>query len=189
MRTIFIATILAATAATVATPASAQGFRAEIHSGADRIQGGGDHDDGIAYGFGIGYDHQVSNKLLLGLEANFEDSTVKECATTGTGSTAVKTCGSLGRDLNVNARLGYKISDRGTLYALAGYTNLRTKASVTTGIGDPVKSAVNLDGFRVGAGYEHGISDRIFLKGEYRYSNYEGGADRHQLMAGLGVRF
>jgi outer membrane immunogenic protein len=120
MRTIFIiASALTAVAASAATPAMAQdGFRAELHTGWDRIQGGGEHDDGMTYGIGIGYDHAVSNKLLLGLEANFEDSSVKECATTGTGNTATLSCGRLGRDLNANARLGYRVSDRGTLYAL-----------------------------------------------------------------------
>lgn len=51
------------------------------------------------------------------------------------------------------------------------------------------KSGDNLDGFRVGAGYQLGISDKIYGKVEYRYSNYEADFSRHQGMVGLGVKF
>ena len=67
------------------------------------------------------------------------------------------------------------------------------------------KENVDLDGWRIGAGAEYAMNDKMFLKLEYRYSNYsrgevdfEDGADsdrfdvdldRHQVMAGVGVRF
>ena len=63
----------------------------------------------------------------------------------------------------------------------------------------------NLDGYRVGAGVEHAMGRKAYVKAEYRYSNYgdarleyANGAntdnfsvdtDRHQVVIGAGVRF
>ncbi len=62
-----------------------------------------------------------------------------------------------------------------------------------------------LDGWRIGAGLQQSIGTNTYAKLEYRYSNYEkadyrfvdGGSteqfdvdtDRHQIVAGVGVRF
>ena len=63
----------------------------------------------------------------------------------------------------------------------------------------------NLDGWRAGVGLEQSLGGKAYAKVEYRYSNYgqarleypSGGntnnfsvdTDRHQLVAGVGVRF
>ena len=92
------------------------------------------------------------------------------------------------------------------LYAKAGYTNARFKASLD---GDTVDqtSSFDTDGYRLGAGVEQAIAERAFVKLEYRYSNYSEGEidfeddtlpdsgrvdldlDRHQIVAGVGIRF
>ena len=52
-----------------------------------------------------------------------------------------------------------------------------------------------MEGFRVGAGAEFKLSNNMYLKGEYRYSNYgkidgyDIDIDRHQVVAGVGIRF
>ena len=49
--------------------------------------------------------------------------------------------------------------------------------------------SVRVDGVRVGAGVEHQLTSRAFVKAEYRYSNYEQGVSRNQVVAGVGLRF
>jgi hypothetical protein len=34
-----------------------------------------------------------------------------------------------------------------------------------------------------------GIGSRAYVRTEYRYSNYQDGVDRHQVVGGIGVRF
>ena len=72
------------------------------------------------------------------------------------------------------------------VYAKAGYTNARFKVRSTVAA---LNAADNLDGVRLGAGVEHMLGDRAFVKAEYRYSNYEAGAERHQAVLGFGYRF
>ena len=72
--------------------------------------------------------------------------------------------------------------------------------------GGDIDEDFDLDGWRAGAGIEYAINPRTFMNVEYRYSNYSEGEvdfdgdlpdsdrfdvdlDRHQIMAGLGVRF
>jgi outer membrane immunogenic protein len=76
------------------------------------------------------------------------------------------------------------------LYAKAGYVNGRVNVAYDApGSADDFDDGVNLDGVRVGAGVEFALGGNIYAKTEYRYSNYEAGYDKHQLVGGLGIRF
>ncbi len=199
MRALLITTA-AATFALFATPCTAQaaedfsGFRLEALGGYDHVSGGdeGDGKGGFLYGVATGYDAALG-RVRLGAEAELTDSTVRQRDTiTGEGGGNFRT--ELGRDLYLGVRAGYVLSPAAMIYAKAGYTNARTTSSFTTGA-TTTRDAVNLDGFRAGAGVEVKIDPRFYVKGEYRYSHYgdqnglEIDADRHQLMAGVGVRF
>jgi outer membrane immunogenic protein len=188
--------IVAALAATIlATPAMAQdrgpytGVRVEGLVGWDRPQSSGDHADGVAYGVGLGYDFQTGG-AVLGIEGEASDSTAKECI----NSFAIagdRLCSKTGRDLYVGGRVGAVVGRSTLLYAKAGYTNARSEATYNSNLAGStiVSSHDSLDGFRVGAGVEQAVGRKAFVKAEYRYSNYEQGVDRHQVVAGLGIRF
>ncbi|MBY8823216.1 outer membrane protein [Sphingomonas colocasiae] len=186
MKSMIIATaVLAALAA--APAAHAEGLRAELRTGYDNVSAAGESSDGVAYGFAIGYDGNVGDKSFLGFEAGYDDSTTRECVR-NVAVAGDRTCIGAGRDLSVIARAGYRLTEKSSLYLLTGYTNARVLASYRSGT-TRTKSGDNLDGFRVGAGYQLGISDKIYGKVEYRYSNYEADFSRHQGMVGLGVKF
>lgn len=189
MRSIVVAALLAASAA---TPALAQdkapftGPRVEGLAGWDRVQNNG-HDDGIHYGLGAGYDFQAGG-AVLGIEAEAADSSVKQCV----GSSTVadpKVCAKAGRDLYVGGRVGTVVGGNTLLYAKAGYTNAQAKLTSNDGTGQTTLGKTNLDGVRVGAGAEYAIGPNSFVKTEYRYSNYQDGFSRHQVVAGFGFRF
>jgi outer membrane immunogenic protein len=181
----YLITALAASAAALATPAMAQdagqafsGAHAEVLGGWDRVQGEGTHDDGVLYGVGAGYDLRRGN-AVFGNEGEASDSTQKENVGALTEHAS--------RDLYVGGRVGAVVGGNNLLYAKAGYTNARYSVSGTdTGVD---LAHGNLDGVRVGAGVEHQLGSHTFLKAEYRYSNYEQGVSRNQVVAGFGVRF
>jgi len=172
--------IFAAAAAAIfsAAPAFAQddsfvGPRAEVIVGYDAVKTNSPvgTPDGFLYGFGLGYDLRVGG-AVLGLEAELSDSTTKR----DLGGAVLES----DRDIYVGARAGVPLGNTALAYVKAGYTNARLE---TAGVG------ANADGIRLGAGLEYKLSTNLFLKGEYRYSNYESNLERHQVVGGLGIRF
>lgn len=215
---------LAAGTAMASAPAMAQdvapvdpfsGFHVEALAGYDVSKAGSSVDDdvnedndqsidGLAYGVGAGYDFRFNN-FVVGPEAEVTWSTAKtkfdDGDFEGFGIGNVKT----NRDLYVGARLGYVVTPKTMIYAKGGYTNAKFDVNNASGTIETNRD-IDADGWRIGAGVEQAISNNVFAKVEYRYSNYEKGEldyrgdfpdgdrfnldlDRHQVMAGVGVRF
>lgn len=193
MRLKYIAVLFATT---LATPAFAQsapppsGFRIEAVGGYDLTQINGDT-GGAVFGLGAGYDFQVGRRGSLGIEAEGVDSTTDGCLT-NFAQPGDSLCSAAGRELYVGGRAGIWVGSRVQLYARAGYTNARFRTTYDDGVagsaGDFTISQ-NLDGVRVGAGAQFRIGQHTYLGAEYRYSNYEGGGDRSQVVGTLGFRF
>ena len=165
--------VAAVAAIALATPALAQdeatftGFRVEGLIGYDVVSNPAVNDqDGLLYGVGVGYDFNAG-PVVLGVEADITDSTTKFGPLVSD------------RDLYVGARVGTVVG-KSLLYAKAGYTNARLELG---------SDGENLDGIRLGAGVEYALGGNMFLKGEYRYSNYEFDFSRHQVVGGFGFRF
>ena len=191
------------------------GFRVEALAGYDVTKAGSTVDDdnnpnndqsidGLSYGVGVGYDYDAGG-VVLGLEGEYSGSTAdtefdaNDFENLGIGN--VET----GDDLYVGARVGVKAADDLLVYAKGGYTNAKLNVLANDGVTE-FDQDYNLDGFRVGAGAEYAMSENSFFKLEYRYSNYQEGEvdfdgtlpdserfdvdlDRHQVMAGFGLRF
>ncbi|HEX9947758.1 MAG TPA: porin family protein [Allosphingosinicella sp.] len=194
MKTYLYALASVAVLAAAAAPASAEGFRAEIHGGWDHVRADGpginnnDSDSGIVYGIGAGYDFDIGKKMELGIDLSADLSTMEECRSSVIVAND-RACLDAGRDLAAALRLGYKVSPNGTVYALAGYTNARFTFDYTTPANVRTRDGRNLDGFRLGAGYQHMFGEKVYGKVEYRYSNYENDVSRHQALLGVGVKF
>lgn len=200
MRTKLLAAALLAATATAA-PAFAQdaaapftGPRAEIitgwdHVGDDSLNNGSR--DGLLYGGAIGYDFQSGN-TVFGVEGEATGATTRDTAH-GVLAAGDRLRVTAGRDLYVGGRLGFLVGDRALVYAKAGYTNAKFNARYQLNTTD-TRTSDTVDGWRLGAGTEVKLTDRVYGKAEYRYSKYDddnAGVDakRHQLVAGLGVRF
>jgi len=172
MRTLYVAAAAAAFAATPAfaqdtAPAAFNGGHVEVIGGFDSIHGGGDSENGVAFGIAGGYDFRTGG-AVIGLELEAAESTVSDSGVEA------------GRDLYAGARIGGVIGERGLIYGKVGYTNARASFAGT---------GVNFDGIRAGAGIEWMVGSNVSIRGEYRYSNYEDGLSRHQGVIGLGFRF
>jgi outer membrane immunogenic protein len=183
-------------AGTLATPAFAQdqrdlsGFRVEGLVGYDRPSIQDESADGVAYGVGVGYDFQ-SGGAVFGIEAEATDSSANE-RIGGVVIPGDELRVRAGRDLYVGGRVGAVVGGGTLLYAKAGYTNARIRVDYDDGTAATAADftdRTNLDGVRAGAGAQFPIGSNAFLKTEYRYSNYQDGVDRHQVVGGFGFRF
>lgn len=183
-------------AAAFATPAFAQGasnqsgFRIEGLVGYDHPRVSGDHGDGVLYGLGVGYDVQAGH-MLVGIEGEASDSTADE-RVNGFAVAGDELRVRAGRDLYVGGRIGALVGANTLLYVKAGYTNARVRVDYDDGTAATVADFTdrsNLDGIRAGVGAQFGIGSNAYIRTEYRYSNYENGVDRHQLVGGFGFRF
>jgi outer membrane immunogenic protein len=190
MRCFAYAALLATTGV---SPALAQerapftGPRIEGLVGWDRVQTDSGKDNAVGYGAAVGYDKQMGG-AVVGVEAEYSDSDNRTCV--GAASVAdPRLCVKTGRDLYAGGRVGTVVGGSTLLYAKAGYTNAQAKLTSDDGASQVTLDKANLDGVRVGAGVEHAVGPRSFVKAEYRYSNYEAGVERHQAMAGFGFRF
>ncbi len=188
------------------------GARAGILLGYDRVQPGQiansniddtNSADGLTYGGDVGYDIQ-RGRVVFGVEGEVTGSTAKvtnnPSAAGALGYGRVKA----GRDLYAGARIGFAVAPRTLIYAKGGYTNQRLDLVASDGT-TQTGQHFNLDGWRAGVGLEQKLGRNTYAKIEYRYSNYgnarleyANGAntnnfsvdtDRHQVMAGFGVRF
>jgi outer membrane immunogenic protein len=185
-----LVTGLAAAPAFAQDAPSASGFHIDGIVGYDRPHVDGIHTNGVTYGVGAGYDLQVG-RALVGIEGEATDSSADRCET-GLVIAGDRTCAALRRDLYVGGRVGALIGNRTLLYAKAGYTNARARVTYDDGTAATAADFSDhrdLDGVRVGAGLQFGLGEHTYLRTEYRYSNYQDGVDRHQVVGALGVRF
>ncbi len=218
MRNVSTLLIAIVPAIAIASPATAQdaargGFRVGVLGGLDIVRSGStertgiDGDDqsaeGFLYGVEAGFDLPLGG-AVLGIEGEWSDSTGKAKANRRDpnlfGYGEVKA----GRDLYVGARAGFAVAPATLAYVKGGYTNAHLDTVLGNGsVSD--RERFRLDGWRIGAGLQQSISTNSYAKLEYRYSNYgkadyrfaDGGTsgqfdvdtDRHQIVAGVGVRF
>ena len=81
------------------------------------------------------------------------------------------------RQIGVMGRVGYAVTPTTLPYVTAGYNNYRSF------------ERFDRDGLAVGGGVEHLISDRTYVKAEYRYSDFDGRTGDSAVTAGVGIRF
>lgn len=223
--------LLAVVAASVfATPAIAQdaesfsGFRIEALGGYDSVgvsveeEVAGDEANerkgGLLYGIGAGYDVSVGN-FTVGVEAEISESTVGQdfAIDDEFDGSVIEGTGSLeaAHDIYVGARLGTRLSGSTLFYVKGGYSMAKAELNAVGSIDGEegeIEADLNLDGLRLGAGFEGQLSNNVLVKLEYRYTDYSGGdvevegtsvdigeafdyigIDRHQLVVGVGYRF
>lgn len=144
---------------------------------------GSDSFDGARLGGFVGYNWDLGNQLVVGLEGDLNyDWNEETIAGTDINS---------GLNWSARARVGYAM-DRALLFAAGGYTGTNISAD-----GAGIDDDDTLHGWTIGAGVDYALTDRMFTRVEYRYNDFGsgdlGGADvdfdQHVVNVGLAVKF
>lgn len=170
---------------------------------------GNDDDNGAAFGVEVGYDFQIGDSFVVGAYGGVDFSDSNICSELVEDDLA---CAELGRTFTAGVRAGVPIGKNSLLYAKGGYSNGKLDLSYDPDItdnddeepGEIAAFSEKRDGYHLGAGVEVGITSSIYAKLEYVYTDFGSGAylldeedetsvdvqsDRHQVLAGLGLRF
>ena len=231
LRNIFFAAVAVSA---IAVPAAAQETDAERFAGL-KVEAIGGYDsvgisidesvlgveaeeseDGFLYGVGIGYDFAVGPLGLVGVEAEYTDSGVGSSISANNENidgTIYDGTASLdaSKDHYVGARIGMTLTPNTLFYVKGGYSMASADFDANGSVDGEALSYdldVDFDGVRLGGGAEVAFNQNMFVKVEYRYSNYGGGdigvdgvefdvdqafdyfdLDRHQVAVGVGARF
>lgn len=191
----FAPMITAAALFAVPAVANAQAF-VQAETGIDVVSAEGDSKANIGYGGSVGYDLQLSGGMFVGVQATYSDSETKRCYRADSD----KACLEAGRDVAALVRFGTQIDEQSKLYVMGGYANARAEVTFSGEAIDTIGDAyglniggvgghADLDGFRLGAGYQYDINEKFFVKAEYRYSNYEADVSRHNGVIAIGAKF
>lgn len=189
------AVLLAGTASVSAQAYEFNGFRIEGQGGWDNLKFDGVgqgfntnvDDNGWMYGAEAGYDMRLSDSVILGVFGNYNWSTVEATAFDGFGGTIIADAKN---EWSAMGRLGFKVSPSTLLYFAGGYAKTKIDYNYT-----PVASLVSFDssqsygGVRGAVGLEQGLGSNVYAKVEYRYTNYQDGLSRNQVVGGIGIRF
>lgn len=200
-----LATLSLAALTLSSEPAYAKDFagpRVELSAGYDAIKSDGSYEDfpdklsGVHARAAVGFDLAASERLVLGLETSIGASRNAD-ASTLLGQDTFRF--EPGRDIDVLARIGYRVGSRTMIYAKAGWANAKLKIIqrelVGNGQYEVTRSSADNDGLRLGAGVEHRLTDGVYAKAEYRHTSfgdgyaYQPGTIRRQILLGFGYRF
>lgn len=169
--------------------------RAKVDLNNARVRG---HDSGVVYGGEAGYDLRFG-PIVAGALVGIDGSSAKHCGSTATFTSCLKQ----GRDWAVGARAGFVVTPKTLLYGKAEYVNVRLSDAFSSAVDTAANFSThdNRGGYRLGAGVEVALTSHVYIKGEYRYSDYKhqalaNGADigtadlaRNQVVGGVGLRF
>lgn len=138
---------------------------------------------GVAFGGGVGCDYRITgSNFVLGAFGDFTRNDLDHGLSANIDLFGIKAKANAKYSIEdawtVGGRLGYLVTESVMVYGLAGYTKADTSPLSVSIAGDINGKASfktsDLDGWVVGGGVELNIADGWFVKGEYRYTRYDG---------------
>ncbi len=136
----------------------------------------------------LGFDSSIGKGAFMGLGLGIGKDGAKDCVR-GYFVPGDNVCVKAGRDISAEARLGAVTSGGSKIYALGGYSNLSVKATVSYQGSSASSPSTKLNGVVVGAGFETPLGEKMFLRTEFRYGNYESGVTTKSIMPTIGFKF
>lgn len=186
-----------------ALPRTFAGTHVEALIGYDHVSSGIDGTsgslDGLSYGAGFGHDFQI-DRVVVGFGSEYAGTTTELRARSATRSTYLRP----GGDFYIGGRLGYVAAPRTMVYVKGGFTSTKLRFQSDDTLNATYEERPKVSGYRIGLGVEQKLGHGVFVKAEYRYSNYDSvrvtnpaGAtfihridiDRSQVVTGVGFRF
>jgi len=159
-----------------------------LPAGGKEIPGIDQSKDAFVGGAFLAYDHEVTPRIVLGAQAEFNVAASDDFGVAG-GAGALRVDPRYSFDLT--ARAGYLVTPKTLVYVRGGYSNARVRTTVMTDAAR-MSSSDNRDGWMIGGGAERMITEHISARLEYRYADLGEGSDkfdRHQVLVGAAYRF
>lgn len=157
---------------------------------------------GALLGVYAGYNVQLDNSLVLGVETDFNWSDMDDKATFVRGGAAairVRARQDVDWAGATRGRIGFAF-DRFLVYGAAGVAYAKREFRISGLRGGSVRDSKTAVGWTVGGGIESAVTDNVLVRAEYRYTDY--GTDRfnlggrfksdlreHRVMAGVAYKF
>lgn len=136
----------------------------------------------------LGFDSKIGKGAFMGLGVGIGRDGAKDCVR-GYFVPGDNVCIKAGRDISAETRLGAVTGGGSKIYALAGYSNLSVKATVSYQGSSASSPSSKLNGITAGAGFETPLGEKMFLRTEFRYGNYESGVTTKSIMPTIGFKF
>ncbi|MFN3892479.1 MAG: outer membrane protein [Beijerinckiaceae bacterium] len=134
---------------------------------------------GFLGGGQIGYNWQFANRVVIGLEADYQFANIEGAYSySSSGSNGYRYQESYGSEITsfgtVRARLGYAAFDRALFYVTGGWAYGRSKAFYNYGgtnydSGKAWSRKTSHSGWTVGGGVEYAFTNNVTFKTEYLY--------------------
>lgn len=121
----------------------------------------------------LGYDHQVTPGLLIGVFGDYTFGDLENEISLFEGFGGPKLQSELKDTWSIGARIGL-VRDKTLWYVMAGYTETDLDWSLSVKGDEKASGGETLDGYFVGLGVEHQIFNNVSLKLDYRFSDYDG---------------
>lgn len=143
---------------------------------ADKIKAGGTDfngigGDGIFGELTVGYDYEISDLWVVGIQAGGRYSGMSTVlAESPLGSYEAKA----DYGFDVLARIGAKLNESTLAYVIGGYSWQHINEDATGTAPEPIIDDWSVSGFSVGGGVETAVSNNVAVNLEYRYSRFEG---------------
>lgn len=141
----------------------------------------------VTGGLFAGYDKTIKGRFVVGAEAGLDFASDDQAQHSAAGTTYTV---DPKYSFDVTGRAGYLVTPGTLVYARGGYTNARTRATITNAAAIRSVSS-NQDGWLLGAGVERQIAQNVSARVEYRYSKLsegDGKDNRSRVLAGFSYR-
>ena len=131
----------------------------------------------ILFGGLAGYSKTITNKYLIGVEADFDYRNASKKSNelqNGTASNNYTADNKINSSATLRAKLGYIFNANKTLaYITGGYAGADIKSTYHTVDSNETSSNTQWhNGWTLGLGAEHYLSDKFSAKAEYRYADF-----------------
>lgn len=127
---------------------------------------------GVLGGGYVGYNYQLNQNFVLGVEGDFQGTSNSQSSTFYNGSSAWTQKSSLDWLASINGRLGVSY-DRALFYAIGGAAWGQGTASLySTALFSTASKNSNLSGYDVGGGVEYAFTPNWVGRVEYRYYDF-----------------
>ncbi len=132
--------------------------------------------DGFLGGFYAGYNYQMSNNVVLGIDADFAWTNADDFGTGYTpGGAPIGGGVGINQEINwtgaVRGRLGYAV-DRFLPYIAGGVAFADVDSQAMTGGVTVASYSDTMVGWTIGAGVEYAFTDNLVGRAEYRYTDF-----------------